>query len=369
MKKLVSKLAILTIMTALLLNTNIYATEVTPTAISASEITEVKFASPDNVTVAVNGQALSFDEVEKPYLKNGSTMIPLRKTVEALGAYKVNWYADLKTASFIYNGNRYEVPAKKEAEVKNGKTFIPIRFITEKMGVKVTWQQENYTVAIEKPHEAEIQYTKDGRPIRTTNLPKNAKDFPFILKDVENAMYEKTNIHLNRTAKELYETDVWVKQQGNLDLWAKKANDNLNLRLNIDYNNMPTDFAKKLKETYLDDRADDNSVVYAAIKDYVNWVKKNKIRIKAIEIRTEPTIVFDDFGMMCMRSFVKFQIISSDTDKNILCSEKNISLKNGYYEGYVDNYLVTNVMGSNGSELLLSKMNYNDISNQVKFIK
>jgi hypothetical protein len=204
------------------------------------------------------------------------------------------------------------------------------------------------------------------RKIRTTNLPKNHKDFPFILADVENAMYEAPtylNQPWDKSPRVSFETSRWIQKEGNLEKWAKVVNDNLHLRLNVDYQNMPSDYAERLSKTY-----GDYGRIPTVTKDYVDLVKKNKIKVVAKEIRTEPTILYSQIGGYFIRSYVKFDVVGFEKNGDILIESECSHAKKGTYEGYIDTHVGTNMFGSDGTDLVVS-VNYNNILKTVKFIK
>ncbi len=104
-----------------------------------------------------------------PVIKDGRTLIPLRAVTEGMGAEitydevshivtivkdatetdeKIEIVMDLEDETVKVNGDLIviDVPAK----VMNNRTMVPLRFIAEQLGLKVEWNPETQTVAIEK---------------------------------------------------------------------------------------------------------------------------------------------------------------------------------------------------------------------------
>ena len=112
-----------------------------------------------NISVLLNGNKLSFDE--NPYINNSTTMVPMRKIFESLGAnvyydtetklitaqkdnITIELYAGLAIAKI--NGKPYNLPIA--IENKNGHTMVPLRFISESLGANVEWNAEKRDVII-----------------------------------------------------------------------------------------------------------------------------------------------------------------------------------------------------------------------------
>lgn len=112
------------------------------------------------ITVYLNNRILTFDV--DPTIENGTTLVPMRKIFESLGA---DVFYDGKTQTvkaikdsdeiILVIGSKYptvngeqkaiDVPAK----VFNGRTLVPLRFVSETLGARVNWDNENRTITIE----------------------------------------------------------------------------------------------------------------------------------------------------------------------------------------------------------------------------
>ncbi|MCR4600400.1 MAG: copper amine oxidase N-terminal domain-containing protein [Clostridia bacterium] len=112
------------------------------------------FASSEDVNVMINGSYISSDV--KPYIKNGSTLVPLRVISESLGA-KVEWNAASNTVTinkdqneieieiganqYVKNGITYDFPGES-AEIKDNRTMVPLRAVATCLGMDVSWNND-----------------------------------------------------------------------------------------------------------------------------------------------------------------------------------------------------------------------------------
>lgn len=114
------------------------------------------------------GSEITEKEIDvAPYIRNGSTLIPLRGLLEEMGA-TVSWNGEDKTVTVnkgatkiefqIYNKNvnvttgRYgkvRYPLLAPPVITESRTFIPLRFVSEHLGYNVTWDGATQTITIE----------------------------------------------------------------------------------------------------------------------------------------------------------------------------------------------------------------------------
>lgn len=120
------------------------------------------FADGD-VDVTINGEYVEFDDdYGFAFIdKNNRTQVPLRITMESMGA-DVSWDNSTRTAIVKKNGITVKVPigsrtvyvngkAKQNdtvAVIKGNRTYLPIRIVAESLGAKVFWDAGSYTVVI-----------------------------------------------------------------------------------------------------------------------------------------------------------------------------------------------------------------------------
>ncbi|PYE41841.1 hypothetical protein DFQ00_1571, partial [Paenibacillus barcinonensis] len=188
-----------------------------------------------------------------------------------------------------------------------------------------------------------------GRVIRTTNLPKNAKDFPYILEEYPNEMYEmKFPRIVDTTSAQLAKFDKVFNHKGTMDQWKTTTENYYNTLLNVDYRTIDEDWAK----TLFSNHNQAFSYVLTDMKKYVEWVKSNKIIMKG-SLVAEPSMVTDanKLSGYFIRTKFNFKIKSYIKYENIILDERFKSAgpfkKGKEYEGYVDIPLSTNVNNYN----------------------
>nr|WP_308743351.1 S-layer homology domain-containing protein [uncultured Anaerocolumna sp.] len=172
----------------------------------------------------------------------------------------------------------------------------------------------------------------DGQLIRTTNLPKNADKYEYILECFPNSFYEK-KFDYQRTKyyyepKELVDYASPVKVVGTmrsltvidgkmiyLSDWTDKLRLNLSTRLNVDYRTIDNTWLNNLSSTYyLFEKADLDKPLFDDIKEYIAFVKKNKVKIESEIIAVEPSTMYYATGYY-MRVYAKFKVTSLNFDK------------------------------------------------------
>ncbi len=223
----------------------------------------------------------------------------------------------------------------------------------------------------------------DGQLIRTKNLPKNAKDYPYILEAFPNSFYEmKFSYQLSKyswTPKEgydyarpiritetmgIFETDSSGKCIY-VDDWIKKVTENLTYRLNVDYRNLDTTWLNNLRRTYfisnvavLDKEKTDE------IKKYMSYIKSNEVNIKSAIISVEPSTLYFD-GAYRVRTYVRFKINLPKHNKVqgglIFGNTHLVNLSNNkWFEGIYDIEISTKNIGTNGSDYAIVDDTLND---------
>jgi peptidoglycan/xylan/chitin deacetylase (PgdA/CDA1 family) len=112
-----------------------------------------------NITVYSNGNKVTYDI--QPQIINERAMLPIRKTVETLGA-KVEWNQESETVTIIKNdtvvtftiGEKYiyvngeQKSIDTPSSIVNGRTLVPIRFLAEAFAYKVSWVNETRSIYI-----------------------------------------------------------------------------------------------------------------------------------------------------------------------------------------------------------------------------
>ncbi|WP_051287154.1 S-layer homology domain-containing protein [Paenibacillus taiwanensis] len=206
-----------------------------------------------------------------------------------------------------------------------------------------------------KNAEIALNAPKDpwGRAIRTTNLPKNYKDFPYVLEKYPNKMYEM-EININwkgvKSAVEITKAENYSKEAVNK--WIEYVGQWGMQQFNVNYKTIDNNWLEK----YINPVIQQNSGVKNSTKKYVDWVKKNQIQIEG-NVEVEPSIIQYAKGSYYIRTVYTFRIINYKEDKEILFDpwyEPGKFKKNQWYIGYADIPLVSNVYMGTWSDYKIS---------------
>lgn len=159
-----------------------------------------------------------------------------------------------------------------------------------------------------------------GRAIRTTNLPKNAKDFPYILEEWPNEMYELNHsfksYHTNITPaaftdlRSYANQDYVVYNTDHLVEWVELAETYISHLINVDYTKLDKNWMKPIKETVNPRNSDHmDRQLNDTLGTYITAAKKNKTKVTGGIVKAEPSIVFVD-GQSYMRIYFTFKATS-----------------------------------------------------------
>lgn len=170
----------------------------------------------------------------------------------------------------------------------------------------------------------------DGMLIRTTNLPKNAKNYEYILDCYPNAFYEMKfefllipNYQKKLQAEDYaYPVDMrkrnfknwyteWPMSQEmdkHLYEWASIAEEYLNYVFNVNYKTIDQKWVNGLSSLFVNSNVDKTDLINTY---YVPYVKKNHVIVESKIIAVEPSTFHDFYGYR-MRAFVKYRIIADD---------------------------------------------------------
>lgn len=229
-------------------------------------------------------------------------------------------------------------------------------------------------ISMLKNTKKRAKLSPDGQLIRTTNLPKNAKDYPYILETYPNSFYEmkfryqRAKFYFKPVELEHYASPARIRDMdlNNIDLnkykdvWMQRVETNLKNRLNVDYRTINNKWVNTLRSTYTQygDTEHDKRIT-DAIKDYVKAVKKNKIVIQSKVISVEPSTLYKFTGFY-VRAYVKFKVTYSGnnlTAENLILGTKIWMpklKKDKWYEGVYDIQLGTINGSSNGSDYYIT---------------
>ncbi|MBP1931822.1 S-layer homology domain-containing protein [Ammoniphilus resinae] len=227
------------------------------------------------------------------------------------------------------------------------------------MVIRTLEKLPNPPVRTIKPEQPSVDKDRFGRTIRTTNLPKNYKDYPYIVASIPNEMYEmpysKRGLPSRMTSAQLYK-NVPEFTDENVDVWMERISKYYDLIFNVDYRTIDGNWEKKAYE-YIHKGANED-YLKKQLKEYREWVQKNQIVIEGW-LKPEPTMVYSSFGGYNVRSEFEFKIVSFKQNKNLLYDPfaDGMTLNKGVtYKGYADIEISAHMMGDWGQSLRISNL-------------
>ena len=189
-----------------------------------------------------------------------------------------------------------------------------------------------------------ISLSPDGQVIRTTNLPKNYKKFPYILASFPNSFYEKKLNYQYTISKggiptsekplvsrvdyidpvdmdeycilgyDKYTYSFETSRMLYEDQWVDCVKKNLQYRFNYSYKN--TDY-KKWCKGLMDTCYTSNGKSYWTddlqkwMDAYRKWTAEDHVTVQSSKIVVEPSTIYDDRGIY-IRAYIRFKVT---TDK------------------------------------------------------
>lgn len=181
----------------------------------------------------------------------------------------------------------------------------------------------------------------DGQLLRTTNLPKNAERFPYILASYPNAYYDRVFEYetIHREAYDMTEQRMKEKPyvrmvdyawpvdvpkfmgeetynmvvENYLDTWVEKAKKYTELIFNVDYRTIDEEWADKVYEVSSEYESYDFEVEAQRkrLNNYINQMKENKTIIECGGVAVDGSSLFWSEGAYFLRVYVKYRIKSS----------------------------------------------------------
>ena len=131
----------------------------------------VLYIGRNEIAAHVGGEDKTVTLDTAPFIGNGSTMIPLRGLLEAMGA-DITWKGETEEIEIkkdaynirlqIWNRLVYVKDPKYQAfgelrftlinepVIKDSRTFIPLRFVSEQLGYDVSWDSGEQKITITK---------------------------------------------------------------------------------------------------------------------------------------------------------------------------------------------------------------------------
>lgn len=152
--------------------------------------------------------------------------------------------------------------------------------------------------------------------VKTSDLPKNADIYPYILSGIDNEVYEMPNYVSTSSqafgpikAYQSYYDDFY-----GMEAMIRQAYEEI---LNIDYETISADHFYHTVNYAL--WGED---VKTQLDDYIDYVKKNKIKIEGTADPLFP-IVYNDGDNVRVRTKIEYTILSSDTKSDLIFGDRN----------------------------------------------
>ena len=144
----------------------------------------------------------------------------------------------------------------------------------------------------------------DGQVLRIINLPKNYKDYPYILASFPNSYYEKETRATKQKHKGLKTPAQTSKilSDEDKDMICAKIKKNVELRLNVDYRKT---FTSKWKSDLMNTYIDPNK--QKSVNAYIKAAKARKVVLSSGKVIVDPSSLWiDGTGICYARVYVKF---------------------------------------------------------------
>lgn len=211
------------------------------------------------------------------------------------------------------------------------------RIIRAKDGEQLPYDQE---ALLHAESLINPQYDGFGRKIRTWNLPKNHEEFPYILVDIPNEMYE---MPYDKSFYPLgYKNSKWIHENfksyhpDRIKHWLPPIEKYMNNLVNINYETIGREWAEEMAG-YQSPFGDSYEDKVKAWEGYAEFVKENKIKVEGY-VKLEPSMIITAPAKTSMRAEVEFKIVESKTYSKIFhfFNQPDKFLIGRVYKGYAD---------------------------------
>ncbi|MBS4930079.1 MAG: hypothetical protein KH020_01855 [Clostridiales bacterium] len=244
---------------------------------------------------------------------------------------------DLSNYSFEMQRNLMEAYGKGIVVGTSKGLYTAQRELELKKRITKTAFKKMKARLLEPKKRREISF--DGQVIRTTNLPKNYKSFPYVLEGYPNSFYEMAFIY-QRTMHskkpvigDQYIPPVNMSDPKYMDQYKfnllKKGYSiverNLWLKLNYDYRTCKKKWREELAKTYCHPSGKEGyQSGLSSIKEYQKKAQKNHVILKADVVTADPgTLHYSRVGGYYVRCYVKFKVISADFIPTVKSQKQN----------------------------------------------
>lgn len=100
-------------------------------------------AAPQQAVLKINNEKVKYS-VNTPIVDQGTTMVPLRSTLDAMNVQ----LTDVQNGTIQAVGDGKKITLKSKTKLINGVTYVPIRTVGEAAGYEVRWDKKSRTVLL-----------------------------------------------------------------------------------------------------------------------------------------------------------------------------------------------------------------------------
>lgn len=218
-----------------------------------------------------------------------------------------NRISDIRNAGDKYKESLYKCFTKGIMVGKSNGTYSSTRKFLPK--TKITKDEAKKMINRLKNKGKRFKLSYDGQVLRIINLPKNYKDYPYILASFPNSYYEKKMWYTKqRTKKDKTPAQTAkILSDEDKDMICAKIKKNVELRLNVDYRKT---FTSKWKSDLMNTYIDTNK--QKSVNAYIKAAKARKVVVSSGEVIVDPSSLWlREYGTTCYaRVYVKFRVKS-----------------------------------------------------------
>ena len=218
-----------------------------------------------------------------------------------------NRISDIKKADDKYKESLYKCFTKGIMVGKSNGTYSSTRKFLPK--TKITKDEAKKMINRLKNKGKRFKLSYDGQVLRIINLPKNYKDYPYILASFPNSYYEKKMWYTKQRTKndKTPAQTAKILSDEDKDMICAKIKKNVELRLNVDYRKT---FTSKWKSDLMNTYIDTNK--QKSVNAYIKAAKARKVVVSSGEVIVDPSSLWlREYGTTCYaRVYVKFRVKS-----------------------------------------------------------
>lgn len=217
-----------------------------------------------------------------------------------------NRISDIKKANDKYKESLYKCFTKGIMVGKSNGTYSSTRKFLPK--TKITKDEAKKMINRLKNKGKRFKLSYDGQVLRIINLPKNYKDYPYILASFPNSYQKKMWYTKQRTKNDKTPAQTAkILSDEDKDMICAKIKKNIELRLNVDYRKT---FTSKWKSDLMNTYIDTNK--QKSVNAYIKAAKARKVVVSSGEVIVDPSSLWlREYGTTCYaRVYVKFRVKS-----------------------------------------------------------